>query len=112
MGPHDRAGPRVAGWSRLSARFAGLPLRVRGVERRQPTRPEELRPPGGYRRFRASPRQGPLGPVSTRKLIIAALLCGVAILVAGTFLLVSLSTSGVRDRVDQVPPPTTTTTSA
>lgn len=41
--------------------------------------------------------------MSTRKLIIAALLCGVAILVAGTFLLVSLSTSGVKDRVDQVP---------
>ena len=47
--------------------------------------------------------------MSTRKLIIAALLCGVAILVAGTVLLVSLSTSDVRDRVDQVPAPTTTT---
>jgi len=47
--------------------------------------------------------------VSTRKLIIAALLCGVAILLAGTFLLVSLSTSGVKDKVDQVPAPTTTT---
>ena len=47
--------------------------------------------------------------MSTRKLIIAALLCGVAILVAGTFLLVSLSTSDVKDRVDQVPAPTTTT---
>jgi hypothetical protein len=57
---------------------------------------------------RASRRDGPPGPVSTRKLIIAALLCGVAILVAGTFLLVSLSTSDVKDRVDQVPPPATT----
>ena len=46
--------------------------------------------------------------VSTRKLILAALLCGVAILVAGTFLLVSLSTSDVRTRADQVPAPTTT----
>ena len=46
--------------------------------------------------------------VSTRKLIIAALLCGVAILVAGTFLLVSLSTSDARTKVDQVPAPTTT----
>ena len=50
-----------------------------------------------------------VGPVSTRKLIVAALLCGVAILVAGTFLLVSLSTSDVKDRVDQVPAPTSTT---
>jgi len=49
--------------------------------------------------------------VSTRKLIIAALLCGVAILVAGTFLLVSLSTSGARTKADQVPAPTTTTRS-
>ncbi len=48
--------------------------------------------------------------MSTRKLIIAALLCGVAILVAGTFLLVSLSTSDVKDRVDQVEVPTTITT--
>jgi len=47
--------------------------------------------------------------VSTRKLIIAALLCGVAILVAGTFLLVSLSTSDVKTKVDQVPAPTSTT---
>jgi hypothetical protein len=47
--------------------------------------------------------------VSTRKLIIAALLCGVAILVAGTVLLVSLSSGGVKDRVDQVPAPTSTT---
>jgi len=46
--------------------------------------------------------------VSTRRLIIAALLCGVAILVAGTILLVSLSTNDVRGRVDQLPPPTTT----
>jgi len=50
--------------------------------------------------------------VSTRKLIIAALLCGVAILVAGTFLLVSLASSDVRDRVDQVPAPPTSTTRA
>ena len=47
--------------------------------------------------------------MSTRKLLIAALLCGVAILLAGTFLLFSLSTSDVKDRVDQVPPPTSTT---
>ena len=47
--------------------------------------------------------------MSTRRLIIAALLCGVAILVAGTFLLVSLSTNDVKDRVDRVPAPPTTT---
>ena len=52
----------------------------------------------GYRRL-----------ISTRKLIIAALLCGVAILVAGTILLFSLSSSDIRERVDQVPAPTTTT---
>ncbi|CAA9226217.1 MAG: hypothetical protein AVDCRST_MAG76-939 [uncultured Acidimicrobiales bacterium] len=45
--------------------------------------------------------------MSTRRLIIAALLCGVAILVAGTILLVSLSTNDVKDRVDRVPVPTT-----
>jgi len=45
--------------------------------------------------------------VSTRKLIIAALLCGVAILLAGTLLLVRAGS--VKDRVDQVPAPTTTT---
>jgi len=47
--------------------------------------------------------------VSTRRLIIAALLCGVAILVAGTILLLSLSTNDVKNRVDQVPPPPSTT---
>ncbi len=47
--------------------------------------------------------------MSTRRLIITALLCGVAILVAGTFLLVSLSTSDVRSKVNQVPAPTSTT---
>jgi len=55
-------------------------------------------PPDGYRR-----------PISTRKLIVAALLCGVAILVAGTFLLVSLSTNDVKTKVNQVPVPTSTT---
>lgn len=62
----------------------------------------------------ASLRAGPVGSrrvatvgrVSTRKLIVAALLCGVAILVAGTILLVSLSNSDVKTRVDQVPVPT------
>ncbi|MEJ7764029.1 MAG: hypothetical protein WKF86_00895 [Acidimicrobiales bacterium] len=49
--------------------------------------------------------------MSTRRLIIAALLCGVAILVAGTILLVSLSTNDVKNRVDQVPAPTPTTRS-
>ncbi len=48
-----------------------------------------------------------VAPVSTRKLIIAALLCGVAILVAGTLLLVRAG--DVKDRVNQVPAPTTTT---
>ncbi len=47
--------------------------------------------------------------MSTRKLIIAALLCGVAILAAGTVLLFTLSNSDVRNRVDQVPAPTSTT---
>ena len=47
--------------------------------------------------------------VSTRKLIVAALLCGVAILLAGTFLLVSLSTGDAKSKVNQVPPPTPTT---
>ncbi len=47
--------------------------------------------------------------MSTRKLIITALLCGVAILVAGTIFLVSASTSDLRTRADQVPAPTSTT---
>jgi len=47
--------------------------------------------------------------VSTRKLIVAALLCGVAILLAGSLLLVRLSTSDVRTKVDRVPAPTSTT---
>ena len=47
--------------------------------------------------------------MSTRKLIIAALLCGVAILVAGTFLLVSLSRNDVKTKVERVPVPTSTT---
>jgi hypothetical protein len=47
--------------------------------------------------------------VSTRKLLLAALLCGVAILLAGTFLLVSLSRSDVKDKVNQVPAPPSTT---
>lgn len=47
--------------------------------------------------------------MSTRKLIIAALLCGVAILVAGTVLLFTLSNSDVKTKVDQVPAPTSTT---
>ncbi len=47
--------------------------------------------------------------MSTRKLIIAALLCGVAILVAGTIFLVNVSNSDLRDRVNEVPAPTTTT---
>ena len=47
--------------------------------------------------------------MSTRKLIIAALLCGVAILVAGTVLLFSLSSSDVKAKVDRVPAPTSTT---
>ena len=46
--------------------------------------------------------------MSTRRLIIAALLCGVAILVAGTILLLSLP-NDVKNRVDQVPVPTSTT---
>ena len=50
-----------------------------------------------------------VAPVSTRKLIAAALLCGVAILLAGTFLLVSLSTSDAKNKVNQVPAPTSTT---
>ena len=100
MGPHDRAGPRVAGSSRLSARFAGLPLRVRGCKSTaQPTPRAGVFPAGWL----------PSAAVSTRKLIIAALLCGVAILVAGTVLLVSLSSSDVKERVDQMPAPTTTT---
>jgi len=49
-----------------------------------------------------------VGRVSTRKLIIAALLCGVAILIAGTFLLVSLSNSDVKNKVNQVPAPSST----
>jgi len=52
---------------------------------------------------------GTVTSVSTRKLIIAALLCGVAILVAGTILLVSLGTNDVKTRVDQVPAPSSTT---
>ena len=47
--------------------------------------------------------------MSTRKLIIAALLCGVAILLAGTFLLVSLSTGDAKSKVNQVPAPTSST---
>ena len=94
MGPHDRAGPRVAGCSRLSARFAGLPLRVRAAASlgAGPW-------PGGW--------VATVGPVSTRKLIAAALLCGVAILVAGTVLL--LRAGEAKDRVDRVPAPTSTT---
>ena len=48
--------------------------------------------------------------MSTRKLIIAALVCGVAILVAGTIFLLNVSNSDIRDRVDDVPAPTTSTT--
>jgi hypothetical protein len=43
--------------------------------------------------------------VSTRKLIIAALLCGVAILVAGAILLLSAPS---QTDVDRAPAPTTT----
>lgn len=46
-----------------------------------------------------------VGSVSTRKLIIAALLCGVAILVAGTVLLLSVPS---QTDVDRAPAPTTT----
>jgi hypothetical protein len=45
--------------------------------------------------------------MSTRKLIIAALLCGVAILVAGTVLLL---TAPSQSEVDRFPAPTTVTT--
>ena len=99
MGPHDRAGPRVAGWSRLSARIAGLPLRVRGCKS----------PPSLRLTAWIGGQLATVAGVSTRKLIIAALLCGVAILVAGTILLFNLSSSDIRDRVDDVPAPTTTT---
>ena len=47
--------------------------------------------------------------MSTRKLILTALLCGVAILVAGTIFLVNASTSDLKTKADQVPAPTTTT---
>ena len=99
MGPHDRAGPRVAGCSRLSARSAGLPLRVRVVRVASLRAPELVSPQAG-RSFEV---------VSTRKLIITALLCGVAILVAGTIFLVNASSSGLKAKADQVPAPTSTT---
>ncbi|MEO5679931.1 MAG: hypothetical protein ABIS47_09710 [Acidimicrobiales bacterium] len=47
--------------------------------------------------------------MSTRKLIAAALLCGVAILIAGTVLLFTVSTGNLKTKADQAPPPPTTT---
>jgi hypothetical protein len=47
-----------------------------------------------------------VGRVSTRKLIIAALLCGLAILVSGVVLFLSLPS---QSDVDRAPAPTSTT---
>jgi hypothetical protein len=96
LGPHDRAGPRVAGLvpplspgrrAPLARAWCGLSAASLGA------------------RWASASRMATVRWVSTRKLIIAALLCGVAILVAGAILLLSAPS---QTDVDRAPAPTTT----